>query len=375
MNVLIAPDKFKGSLSAVEVCEAIQAGIHRFNPDVKIDVNPLADGGEGSLEVVTQTFQSVSENVDLQKITLTVADPLMRPIEAEYIITQETAYIEMSAASGLVLLAESERNCMNTTTFGTGEMILDAIRRGVRDIVLFIGGSATNDMGIGMASALGYRFLDVDKNPIIPVGKNLSEIKFIDNKNSLLSLANVSVRVLCDVTNPLYGTQGAAYTYARQKGANDEEIEHLDKGLRNIAEVLKAQDYPDIADLEGAGAAGGMGGGAVAFLSAKIVSGTRFFIELTDLETKIQEADLVITGEGKFDEQTLQGKVINGITELAHKHDVPVMVICGASEMDGEKMGIKKVYSVMDISSSVEEAMRDAKEKVSDLAFQMMREL
>lgn len=367
MTILIAPDKFKGSLSAVEVCEAIQVGIHRFNSDIKININPLADGGEGSLKILQQY-------IDSQKVTLSVADPLMRPIQAEYLIAQQTAYIEMFAASGLVLLAESERNCMNTTTFGTGEMILDAIRRGIRDIVLFIGGSATNDVGIGMASALGYRFLDADKNPIHPIGKNLSKIKFIDNKNSLLNLAEVSVRVLCDVTNPLYGTQGAAYTYARQKGANDEEIEHLDKGLRNIAEVLKANDYPDVADLEGAGAAGGMGGGAVAFLGAKMVSGINFFIELTDLEAKIQEADLVITGEGKFDEQTLQGKVINGITELAQKHDVPVVVICGVSEMDGEKMGIKKVYSVMDISSSVEEAMRDAKEKVSDLAFQMMKD-
>ena len=366
MNILIAPDKFKGSLSAAEVCEAIQTGIHRFNPDIKTHIHPLADGGEGSLEILQQY-------TDTQKVSLSVADPLMRPIEAQYLIAKQTAYIEMSAASGLVLLAESERNCTNTTTFGTGEMILDAIRRGIRDIVLFIGGSATNDVGTGMASALGYRFLDADKNPINPIGKNLSEIKIIYNKNSLLNLANVSVRVLCDVTNPLYGTQGAAYTYARQKGANDAEIEHLDKGLRNIAEVLKLQNYPDIADLEGAGAAGGMGGGAVAFLDAKMVSGINFFMELTDLEAKIQGADLVITGEGKLDDQTLKGKVVSGVAALANQHNVPVVVICGANTLQGDELGLKSIYSVMDISQSVEEAMRDAKEKVTDLGFQIAK--
>jgi len=367
MLILIAPDKFKGSLSAVEVCEAVRAGIHRFNPNIKTLIHPLADGGEGSLEILQQY-------IDSQTITLTVADPLMRPIQAQYLIAAQTAYIEMSAASGLVLLAKSERNCMNTTTFGTGEMILDALRRGIRDIVLFIGGSATNDLGIGMASALGYRFLDADKNSINPIGKNLTEIKIIDNKNSLLNLADVSVRVLCDVTNPLYGTQGAAHTYARQKGANDAEIEHLDKGLRNIAEVLKANDYPDIADLEGAGAAGGMGGGAVVFLGAKMVSGIHFFIELTDLETKIQQADLVITGEGKLDEQTLKGKVVNGVAAIANRHDVPVIAVCGANTLRGDELGLKNIYSVMDISQSVEEAMSRAKEKVTDLGFQIMKD-
>ncbi len=368
MTILIAPDKFKGSLSAVEVCEAIAAGIHRFNADIEILTNPLADGGEGSLDILGQYL-------DIQEISVKVNDPLMRPIDAVYKIHKEQAYIEMSAASGLVLLAEAERNCMNTTTFGTGEMIQDALRRGIRDIVLFIGGSATNDAGTGMAKALGYEFLDAHKNPIIPIGKNLSVIQFINKNNLLYNLKNINVQVLCDVTNPLYGLNGAAHTYARQKGANDSEILKLDKGLRNIAEVLKAHDYPDIAKLPGAGAAGGMGAGAVAFLGAKMVSGIEFFTELTNLESKIQQADLVITGEGKFDEQTLQGKVINGITNMAKEHDVPVLVICGASEMDGAKMGIKKVYSVMDISSSIEEAMRDAKQKVSDLAFQMMRKL
>jgi len=367
MTILIAPDKFKGSLSAVGVCEAIQTGIHRFNPNIKTRIHPLADGGEGSLEILKQY-------TDSQTITTTVADPLMRSIEAQYLIAQQTAYIEMSAASGLILLAESERNCMNTTTFGTGEMILDAIRRGIRDIVLFIGGSATNDLGTGMASALGYRFLDTDKNSINPIGKNLTEIKIIDDKNSLLNLVDVSVRVLCDVTNPLYGTQGAAYTYARQKGANDTEIEHLDKGLRNIAEVLKTHNYPDIADLEGAGAAGGMGGGAVAFLEAKMVSGINFFIELTDLETKVQQADLVITGEGKLDDQTLKGKVVSGVAAMANRHNVPVVAVCGANTLQGDELGLKSIYSVMDISQSVEEAMRHAKEKVVDLGFQIIKD-
>ena len=375
MTILIAPDKFKGSLSAIEVCEAIQAGIHRFNPNIKTLIHPLADGGEGSLEVVTQTFLSGQQNPDIQKVTLSVADPLMRPIQAQYLIAKQTAYIEMSAASGLVLLAESERNCMHTTTFGTGEMILDAIRRGIRDIVLFIGGSATNDVGIGMASALGYRFLDTNKKPINPIGKNLTKIKIIDNKNSLLNLADVSVRVLCDVTNPLYGKQGAAHTYARQKGANDKEIEHLDRGLRNIAEVLKANDYPDLANLEGAGAAGGMGAGAVAFLGAKMVSGINFFIELTDLETKIRQANLVITGEGKLDDQTLKGKVVSGVAAMANRHHVPVVAVCGANTLQGDELGLKNIYSVMNISESIEEAMRDAKEKVTNLGFQIARDL
>jgi len=358
VKILIASDKFKGSLSANEVCEALKAGIKKANLSAEIFSKPLADGGDGSLEVLQYYL-------DLKMITITVNDPLMQPIQASYSMTGDTAYIEMSKASGLILLVAAERNCMHTTSFGTGELITDAIEKGATKIYLFIGGSATNDGGIGIASALGYRFFDADDKMLASIGKNLGQIKRIDNTQLHYNLSTISFQVICDVNNPFFGEHGAAYVYAAQKGASAKEIDLLDKGLENLANCLTRQNYPAIAQVPGAGAAGGVGGGAIAFLGAKLVSGIQTFLDLTQLETILKDCDLIITGEGKIDHQTEQGKVVSGVCQLAKKYQKPVIAVCGIADLPiAESLGIQKVYTVRSRSISTKDAMENAREKL-----------
>lgn len=358
MKILIAPDKFKGSLSANAVCDALKEGIKRVNPSAEIFTKPLADGGDGSLEVVQYYLE-------LKTITTTVHDPLMRPIQASYSMAERTAYIEMASASGLVLLQKAERNCMYTSSYGTGELIGNAIQRGATSIYLFIGGSATNDGGIGIANALGYRFLDILGKDLNPIGKNLAFIKKIDTTQLRYDLSTISFQVICDVHNPFFGKHGAAYVYGAQKGASAKDIVLLDKGLENLANCLTRQNYPAIADVPGAGAAGGVGGSAIAFLGAKLVSGIQTFIELTQLETTLKDCDLIITGEGKIDHQTEQGKVVSGVCQLAQKHQKPVIAVCGIADFPiAESLGIQKVYTIRSRSISMEDAMENAMEKL-----------
>jgi glycerate kinase len=369
MKVVIAPDKFKGSLSAREVCLAIERGIHRFDKNVVTCLNPLADGGDGSLEVLQQYL-------DLKEITITVLDPLQRPIEASYQMSEKTAYIEMSAAAGLVLLKDNELNCMETTTIGMGQMIVDAVEKGAKEIYLFIGGSATNDGGIGMAKALGYRFLDENQNEVAPIGKNLSLIKSIDSAKLLFDWEEIKVKVVCDVTNPFYGKNGAAFIYAAQKGASPSDIIVLDKGLQHLSAVLEKEGYPAVAEMPGAGAAGGVGGGAMAFMNAELVSGIATFLTLTGLEEKLESTDFIITGEGKIDEQTAQGKVIGGLAKLATQYQIPLYAICGASDIDNAlDFGIVEIYTVISQSNSLEEAMTLAAEKIEILAYDWIKNL
>lgn len=361
MKILLAPDKFKGSLSAQEVCQALTKGIHSVDPTVEIFQKPLADGGDGSLEVLQHYF-------DLATVTITVHDPLMRPIRASYKIAQQTAYIEMAAASGLMRLKHSEQNPLHTSTFGTGELIADALRRGSTTIYLFIGGSATNDGGIGMANALGYRFYDDMGQLLSPIGKNLAAIAHIDSQHVPFDWQKIRTQVICDVDNPFYGDTGAAYTYARQKGANDEEIVFLDRGLQHLATLLKRHRFPDITTVAGAGAAGGLGGGAIAFLNAYLVSGIQTFLSITQLEEVLKDCDIVITGEGKLDRQTEQGKVISGVCALAQKYKKPVIAVCGDVDFPIAKtLQIDTVYTIRSRSSSMTDAMENAADKLEQI--------
>ena len=361
MQVLLAPDKFKGSLSAQGVCQALTRGLLKTNPDLSIISRPLADGGDGSLEILGHYFE-------LETFECTVQDPLGRLISASYKKTANTAYIEMSKASGLVLLSSEERNCMKTTSFGTGELILDAINKGVQEIYLFIGGSATNDGGMGVAEALGYQFFDSSGKRLAPIGENLIKVDKIDNSQLKVDLNEVSIHVVCDVNNPFSGKNGAAFVYAAQKGASEEEIIFLDKGLAHLAEKLTHHGFPDINEIPGAGAAGGIGGGSIAFLGAKLISGIQMFLNISELDSFIKNTDLIITGEGKLDGQTEQGKVVSGVCELARKNDVPVIAVCGAAE-DGlaKKLGLKDVFTVLSYSSSIEEAMTKTAEKLEEI--------
>lgn len=366
MKILLAPDKFKGSLSAYEVCQALTKGLLKKYPNATIITKPLADGGDGSLAVLDYYL-------DLKTISKTVQDPIGRPIIAQYKLSTTTAYIEMAAASGLVLLKSKERNCLHTSSYGTGELIVDALDKGAKEVYLFIGGSATNDGGMGIAAALGYRFLDNQGNVLSPVGKNLNIVHHIDNSNLRFDFDKIKVIVICDVNNPFYGQQGASFVYAAQKGASPDDIVILDEGLKNLAEVLKRNAYPDIACVPGAGAAGGVGGGAIAFLDAELKSGIQFFLDLTALEQAIMECDIIITGEGKLDKQTEQGKVISGVCALAKKHNKKVIAVCGAADLPiSASLGIAAIYTVMSRSKSLQDAMENTAEKLVEIGMEMV---
>jgi len=361
MKILIAPDKFKGSLSAIEVCSALTRGLKKNNSSTNIFSCPMADGGDGSLKIL-------NHYLDLKPQEVEVNDPLFNTIKSTYYISQNTAYIEMSLASGLDLLDEEERNCMYTSSFGTGELINDAIKKGVTTINLYVGGSATNDCGIGIASALGFEFYDSSNNLLSPVGKNLMLINRIDKSNVLFNFQEIKVKVLTDVNNILYGKNGAAYVYAAQKGASLIEIEKLDKGLLNFESKLLTHGFPSIAKIPGSGAGGGVGGGAVALLDAKLVSGVEEFIKITQLESLISDSDLVITGEGKLDSQTQQGKVVHGVCNLSKKFNKPIIVVCGDSVRGNyESLGFKKVYKILDKAKSIDSAMKNTRYYLSEI--------
>ena len=358
MKFVIAPDKFKGSLSSFEFCAAAEEGIKMISPGAKIIKLPLADGGDGTIEVM-------NHYLDGEKIKCTVNDPLFRSIEATYIFNADkaTAFIEMAEASGYKLLKESERNCMYTSTLGTGEMILNAIHRGAENIILGIGGSSTNDCGIGMATVLGYKFFDDSGNKIKPIGKNLSAISRIEIDDVLERLSNINFQIACDVNNPLYGPNGAAKVYAKQKGASEKEIEILDKGLQSFSKIVKSQLGIDVQSVPGAGAAGGMGAASIVFLKAKLTPGIDLVKKVADFEAHLPGAHWVITGEGKLDDQTLSGKTLQGVLQSAKKLDIPVAAFCGAieiSEKDYKKLGLSYATSILNRIVTFEEAVQDS---------------
>ena len=357
MNILIAPDKFKGSLTAAEVCDAIKSGLRQTYSDFDIISIPMADGGEGTCELLTQHFNG---NV----IPVDITGPDFIKIKAEYGISKDgsTAFIEMAKASGLQLLKQENRNPLFTTTLGTGELIKNALDRGVKKIVMGIGGSATNDAGIGMAQALGFDFFDSNNKSIKPIGENLIQLHSIGTNHIHPRIKEVEFAALCDVDNPLFGPKGAAHIYAPQKGANDEAVKLLDDGLRNFETVIK-KTFKISANFPGAGAGGGLPGGAKAFLNIIIHRGMDHIIHTTGLEEKIKQADLIITGEGKIDQQTLAGKVVMEIGKLGLKHNKRVVAIAGKCELQNQelqKMGIKEVISLIDDEVSENEAMKNA---------------
>ncbi|SDW14102.1 glycerate kinase [Flavobacterium degerlachei] len=371
MRVVIAPDKFKGSLSALEVCLAIENGIKKFDSSIETIKHPLADGGEGTLDILQNYFE-------LKTVSLLVKDPLFRDITATYMVSEDTAYIEMSNASGLQLLREEEKNCCNTTTFGTGQLILDAVQKGFKNIVLFIGGSATNDAGIGMATALGYQFYNADNKSIEPIGKSLLSIHKIENDKLLFTLSDINFTVVCDVKNPLYGPNGAAYVYGGQKGASSEEIETLDLGLQNFSKQVSKYLHKEVAEILGAGAAGGLGAGAVCFLNATIKSGIDFVMEQTGFDALLKDqVDLIITGEGSVDKQTIEGKVIKGISERAIQNNIPFSIISGIvkdEKLIQENLHPKSIASIMELGVTTADAMKNAALHINGIAHKLIKE-
>ncbi len=314
MHILIATDSFKESLNAEAVCAAIESGLAASFPEATLTQLPLADGGEGSLAAISK---------GKTKINCPSTNALGQAIDTYYITDEHTAYIEMALASGLELLTDEQKNPDNTSTYGTGLLIADAIKNGFKNIVLFVGGSATNDGGMGMAVALGYTFFDEAGQELAAKGENLIKIRRIVKPPQDFTYLNVIVAT--DVENPLYGPQGAAYTFAAQKGASPLQIVELDNGLKNLADVIQKDLDLDVAQLPGAGAAGGLGAGAAVFLGATIQKGTDLIFETLGLKKAIAKADVIITGEGKIDSQTGQGKLVSRIFDITNNKKVIVI--------------------------------------------------
>ncbi len=327
MKIVIASDSFKGSLSSSQVADAVSEGVRAIYPSAEIIKIKVADGGEGMTDAII-------DNTEAELLTLRISDPLGRRINAVYglINNGTTAVIESAAASGLMLLSPHERNPLLTSTFGTGEMIADALRRGCRRFMIGLGGSATNDGGIGMLTALGYKFMDSNGQVLAGNGYSLNEISSIDSSEAIPSLAESEFIVACDVDNPFFGPYGAAQVFAPQKGANAEMVNMLDKGLQCFAGIIHKYCGRDISAVPGTGAAGGLGGAMLAFLNARLVRGIDMILDAVDFDKLICGADLVISGEGKIDEQTARGKVPYGVLKRAQNQGIPVLAIAGKVE-------------------------------------------
>ena len=357
MKILVAPDSFKESLSAIQVAEAISKGVLKIIPNAEIIKTPISDGGEGLLDALVNDKNG-------KIITVKVYDPLYRSIAAEYGILNEgtTAVIEMAKASGLELLKEQEKNPDITSSYGTGQLILDALDRGCQKIIIGIGGSATNDGGMGMVKALGGKFINKEGVELTEGGGALGELSSIDLTNFDKRISNCKIVVACDVTNKLTGENGASFVYGAQKGGSKEQLEFLDKNLQHYAAIIRNHLGIEIENINGAGAGGGMGAGLIAFLNAELKSGIDLILETLEIKKHIKNIDLIITGEGEIDKQTLQGKTILGIAALAKEYYVPVIAITGkiGDNIDEiYKLGITSIFSIVNKPMKLEEAIND----------------
>ncbi len=360
MNILIAPDSFKDCMSAMEVAAALGRGIQKILPDASCNLLPLADGGEGTVEAVIDATGGKRREVQ-------VMDPLMREVNSFYGITGdgETAVIEMAAASGIELLVAGERDPWITSTFGTGQLIRDALDQGVKKIMLGIGGSATNDGGSGMAQALGVVFQGKHGTMEVRGGGALDEVEQIQLDGLDPRLAGIEIVVACDVDNPLTGPRGASAVYGPQKGADGHMVEKLDRNLLHFAELIRDQLGKEVNTLAGAGAAGGLGAGLVAFLDARLTLGFDMIAGLVGLEEKIREADLVLTGEGKMDAQTRFGKTPFGVAKLSRKHGKPVIGVAGTLDEDAGQLyeeGFDLLMPIQEKPGDLETSLKNAEQ-------------
>lgn len=358
MKFVIAPDKFKGSITGLQFCAAVESGLKKVLSNVDILSLPLADGGDGTVDILEYHLNG-------ERINVVVNDPLFRPINASYLYIDSinTAFIEMAEASGIKLLKPDEQSCFYTSSFGTGEIIKDAIEKGAENIILAIGGSATNDCGIGMASALGYKFEDKNGLNLKPIGKNLTQITNINSNEVLSKLKSTKFKIACDVSNPLYGTNGAAFVYGPQKGGTEDEIIQLDKGLKHISRLFFRFFNQDVQNIPGSGAAGGMGAGSIIFLNAQLIPGIDLIKDLIHFDEKIIGADWVISGEGLLDLQTLSGKTIHGVLKSTKILNIPVAVLCGDIKLTDNlvhKLGIKYKDTIINYSGDIEKAVKYA---------------
>ena len=373
MKIVVAIDSFKGSLSSLQAGNAVKEAICRLDGNAEVLVKPLADGGEGTVEALAETS-------DAEMVEIGVNGPLMKPVIAKYCIFKNTntAVIEMAAASGITLVSPEDRNPLETTTFGVGELIKDAINRGCRRFVVGIGGSATNDGGTGMLTALGYEFLDKNGNQIVLGAKGLKDLNKIKTDNVLPELKYCEFNIACDVTNPLCGESGCSAVYGPQKGATPEMIQNMDCWLRAYAEIAKDVSSKADKDYAGAGAAGGLGFAFLSFTNATLKSGIQIILDEINIEADIKNADIVVTGEGRLDSQTVQGKAPIGVAKLAKKHGKKVIAFSGCVTDDAEVCnvnGIDAFFPILRGVTTLDEALdtNHAYKNLSATAYQVFR--
>lgn len=373
MKILIASDSYKGSLSTAEVAEKIKAGALKVFPKAEFHMMPVADGGEGTVETLISCLGGNYERVKVHK-------PNGGTKDAFYgILDDGTAVMEMAQASGITLVEPEKRNIMEATTYGTGEMIKGALDKGCRKICIGIGGSATNDAGVGMAQALGASFKDREGKEIGPGGGSLKAIAEIDLTGLDSRLAETEITVMCDVTNPLYGPDGAARIYGSQKGATPENMEALDEGMKHLSDLMSSLGKKDIRWEKGAGAAGGLGWGLVIFVGAKLRRGIEAILDLCKFDREVAWADLIVTGEGRIDNQSVCGKVIDGVAKRAKAQGKPVIAIAGSlsdSAQEVYHVGVSAMEACVNQPMSVQQAMEHADtylEMASERIFRAIR--
>lgn len=370
MKIVFAPDSFKGSLSSIEVINILEKTSKKIFPNCKTVSIPIADGGEGTVDAYIKCFGGDIEY-------LKVNNPLYNYVLAKYgAIDKDTIVLEMAQASGLTLLKNNERMPLYTTTYGTGELIDYSLECGYKKIIIGIGGSATNDGGTGAMQALGVRFLDKRGNELEGIGKNLIDIVDIDVSNLNKNVSKAEIQIICDVKNPFTGKDGATYTYAYQKGASEKDIELLEAGMINYQNIIKKNFGIDLSKVKGSGAAGGLGGSLYTFLGAKLNSGIDIMLDAVNFDTLIEDADIVITGEGKLDKQSSFGKVISGVGKRCKNKNIPVLAIVGGME-DGwkeiYKYGISSVFSTVNGIMTLEDACENSKKLLFEASERMFR--
>lgn len=371
-KIIIAPDSFKGTVSSSEICEIVNKGILSVFPGCKTVEIPMADGGEG-------TVDSFLSAIGGKKIECIIKGPFFEDIHSFFSILKDgnTAVIEVAAACGLDLVGE-KKNPMHTTSYGVGQLMKAAMDAGCKKLIIGLGGSATNDAGIGMAGALGAKFTDSSGKPVPLNGEGLNSLAHMDISGVDRRIKEMDIIAACDVDNPLYGENGAAYVYAPQKGASPKEMAILDKGLQNFADFLKKDLKIDVANVPGAGAAGGLGAGFYAFAGGKIKSGIDILLDISGFDEEIKDADLVITGEGKIDGQSIRGKVPVGVAKRAKRENVPVIVVAGDIG-DGtealEDLGITAIFSTNKRAVPFTEAKKSAKEDILTTVQNVMKTL
>lgn len=373
MKIVIAPDSFKGSNSAIEVANSIEKGIRRVDAESNIIKIPIADGGEGTVEALVLSTGGEIREKD-------VVGPLGETVRGKYgILRNGVGVVELAAASGLPLVPEELRNPLNTTTYGTGQLILAAIEDGCKKIVVGLGGSATNDGGAGIAQAFGISFLGMNGKELGQGGGQLDQLDSINTENLDKRLKDIEIIVACDVTNPLCGPEGASYIYGPQKGGTPQIVETLDRNLKYYAEVISKQLHMDVKDIPGSGAAGGSAIPLLLFTKARIESGIKVILDVTEMDRHLQDADLVITGEGRIDGQSIFGKVPVGVAARAKQYDLPVLAIAGGIGAGAERCyqhGIDSIMSIVNGPMLLSEAMNNAEELIADAterAFRMVQ--